>query len=369
MKVTFIILMGLAAGCSDAAAPRVDGRTASPAGTSSADPSTFDSGTELRVEVPESGRAYVKLDPPSAVTPADPATSVDWDLAFEGFDVFTNGGASGSGRAAAFGPLDAIAFVDDVAPAVPFLFPDRAGGAFLDWYDYEGAPSHALWSRYHVFGVKDGDRLWKVQLLTYYGERDGAPVAGLYRLRYAELTAQGSGPTVEPPALDGSAGGPQAPESTPSECLDLATGARTMLTPAEARASVAWHLCFRRQTVSVNGEIGGPRGVGAVDLDADRTATETIEEVKARTPESELARFDAVTAASFEGRTFRGDRVVRAFGDAWIDRQKTPLEPARAERLVVDAAGKRHLVGFVRFESPTPRSVGAVVMRIKPTRG
>lgn len=345
----------------DAGASRADG---------GADEAAFDTGTELRIPVPETGRVYVELATPAIVTPAgDPKTSADWDLAFEGLDLFTNSGVSGSGKGAAFGPLDAITFIGDTAPLVPFLAPDKAGGAFLDWYAYDGS-SHALWSRYHVYGVRDGARLWKVQILTYYGQRDGAAVSSLYKIRYAELTSGGSGATREVADLDGTAGGLTAPPASPSECLDLASGARTMLTPDAARASTAWHLCFRRDSISVNGESGGPRGITAVDLDADKTAGETVSALVAKTADGEKAAFDAALATSFDGRTWRGDRVVSAFSDKWIDPVRSPLAPANAAWLVQDAAGtKKFLVGFISFQNPTPKSPGTVVVRIKPVKG
>ncbi len=326
----------------------------------------FDAGEELRVSVPESGRVYVKLaSPPAVVTPADPASDETWDLAFEGLDVYTNSGPSGPGAASAFGPLDPIVFLEDVAPDVPFLSMDRAGGAFVRWYFYEGAPYHALYSRFHVYGVKDGDKLYRVQILGYYGKRDGVPVSALYRIRYSEVGQ----PPKEALDLDGTAGGTTPDPNAPSECIDLGTDQRMMLTPAEARASSAWHLCFRREEISVNGELGGPRGVGAVDLDADKTATEKLEEVIERTPESELGRFEAVTAESFEGHTFRGDRIVSAFSGLWTTRNAVPPAPANVAWLVVGADGKsRYLVGFVRFEGATETSPGTIVMRVKAVR-
>jgi hypothetical protein len=333
-----------------------------------ADVATFQSGRELRVPVPETGRTYVRLNPPSIVAVTDPKASLEWDLAFEGYDVFTNGGVSGGGRAASFGPLAALGFVSDTAPQVPFLFIDKTGGAFVDFYEYEGAPTHALWSRYHVFGVKDGARLWKVQVLTYYGQRDGASISGLYRIRYAELTGATSGPTQEV-QLDGTAGGAQAPVTAPSECIDFGTGARVMLTPDAARASNAWHLCFRRQTISVNGELGGPRGIGAIDLEADKTASETLGMLQMRTPESERSRFDAVTAAAFEGKVLRGDRVISGFGDGWVDSRSAGKRPAYATWLAVEASGnQKHLIAFSSFEVPTSKSPGTVVMFTKPVK-
>jgi len=361
-----LVAASLAAGCSDAAAPR-GAESAADANTSS---SAFESGTELRIPVPEGGRAYVRLEgAPAVVDVPDPKASLAWDLAFEGTDVFTNGGVSGAGKSAAFGPLDATTFAGDTAPVVPFLVQDKAGGAFLDWYAYEGT-SHALFSRYHVYGVRDGGRLWKVQVLGYYGQRDGAAVSALYTLRYAELTTSGVGPTREVSGLDGTSNGTSAGDGARSECLDFATDARVMLSPAEARASAAWHLCFRRASIVVNGEMGGPRGVTAVDVQAEASATESIDAVKMRTAASERPAFDAVVASSFDGKVLRGDRIVSAFSDRWFDETRAPLAPANATWVVQNAAGtQKYLVGFTAFEAPTTRSPGTVVARIKPVKG
>lgn len=331
----------------------------------------FASGVELRVNVPASGRVYVKLGgSPAVVTPAaDPKTDLGWDIAFEGFEVYTNSGPSGGGAAAGFGPLDSLVFIEDVAPAVPFLSEDRTGGAFVRWWFYDGA-NHALDSRFHVFGVKDADKEYKVQILGYYGDRDGAPVSGLYRVRFAEVTAGGVGPVSDIAGLDGTAGGPQGGPDSPSECIDLGTKTRTMLTQAQARTSTAWHLCFRRQDISVNGDIGGPRNVGAVDLEADKIATETIEQVAALTPESEQARFDTVNAQSLAGKSFRGDGIVSAFTTLWTEPGSNPPTPRNSAWLVQGADGKsKFLIGFSKFENMTPTSPGTVVMRVKAVSG
>ncbi|AKV02805.1 hypothetical protein AKJ09_09468 [Labilithrix luteola] len=363
-----------AAACSDSAGSSShDGTTLPTEGGATKDAGntdeTFASGTELRVTVPASGRVYVNLASASVVDVAgDPLAQSNWDLAFDGLDVFTNSGPSGNGAGGSFGPLDAITFVSETAPTVPFIAADKAGGAFLDWYAYDGT-AHALWSRYHVYGVKDGDHLFKVQVLGYYGEREGAPVSGIYAIRYAELGAA-SGETKALSDLDGTAGGTSAPAGATSECLDLVNGARTLLTPAEAATSSAWSLCFRRASISVDGEKAGPRGVLAVDLQAADTAHETVEAMKTKTADSETARFDAVNGASFEGKTFRGDRIVSGFGEAWIDATKSPLVPAAGTWLAVDASGKqKYVLGFRAFENPTTTSPGTVVMRIKPVKG
>jgi hypothetical protein len=355
----------IVAACSDSASKPSQ---AGPGGTDAgpdADPFTI--GDELDVKVPDTGRAYVKLgSPPQIVTiSGDPKASNGWDLAFEGLDVFTNSGVSGNGQCASFGPLDSVVFLDDSVPQVPFLITDKTGGAFIRWYAYDGT-AHALFSRFHVFGVKDGTRTFKVQVEGYYAERDGAPVSALYGLRYAEVTATGSNPTQELTMLDGTAGGTNAPADTPSECLDLTTGQRVMLTPAQALTSSAWDLCFRRENISVNGEQGGPRGVGAIDLNAADTATETLVQVQARTADSEKGRFDAVDANALANQAYRGDRVVSSFSDLWIAAGSNPPAPRKDAWYVVAADGNgKYLVGFARFDGASQKTPGTVVMRVK----
>lgn len=352
----------LAVGCDDTAGPRNNTTPSLDAGAD-ADPIST-GGAELKVAVPESGRVFVKLGgEPAVVTPADPSTDKGWDLAFEGLDVYTNSGPSGSGQSRAFGPNDAVVFIGDVAPEVPdvLLTGDKTGGAFVRWYFYEGAPTHALHSRFHVFGVKDGDKAYKVQVLSYYGERDGAPVNALFRVRWQQVIPQAGG-VQDMSGIDGTASGADAA----NECLDLGTGQKISLTPAEALASSAWHLCFRRQNISVNGELGGPRNVGAVDFEAEKVATETLPEILERTPESEQARFDAITGPDFQAPTFRGDRVVSAFSGLWLKKGVTPPAPEQVAWLVVGADGKsKYLVGFARFEGATNTNPGTIVMRVK----
>ncbi|MDC3953695.1 HmuY family protein [Polyangium jinanense] len=324
----------------------------------------------FEVPVPAEGRTYVSLAKPEIVVPEGDATaSTAWDLAFEKLDVFTNSGASGSGEGGAFGPLDAVTFDDGIAPAVPFMTKDESGGAFRDFWAYD--PSvHVLWVRYHVYGVRDGDKQWKVQVLGYYAEQQGAPVAAIYRVRWAEVTSAGVGPTQTLADIDGTAGGSQAPEDAPSECLDLGTGARTKHTPAEALTTKDWHLCFRRASVSVNGELGGPRGVTAVDLHAAETKDETLDIVKTRTDDSELPRFDAVGHAELSDPklVWRGDRIFSALSDYWIDRAAATPAPTDATWLVQSAADgvSRYLLVFDRFDGATADGPGKVVLRVKP---
>jgi hypothetical protein len=332
-----------------------------------------DLGVELTVDVPATGRVFVDLKTPGiAPVDGDGSASKAWDIAFEGYNVYTNGGLSGPGDAGALGPYGPEVFASGVDPASPIITRDAIGGPFLTWYAYDYKnPAHALYSRYHVFGVKDADRLWKVQILSYYGEVEGAPVSAMYRLRYAALTSDETSPTQELSHLDGTAGGATGNEDTPSECLNLETGARISLAPADAVASEAWHLCFRREVISVNGELGGPRGVTAVDIDAAKTPFEAPDELAKKSAESELGRFDAATyeALSDPKLGYRGDRIVSIFADQWIDPSASPAQPLQASWVVVTADGDtRFIVTFTRFEGPTESSPGTIVMRVKPVK-
>jgi len=324
----------------------------------------FDQGKELKVAV--NGPTFVRLDPLSIVTPADPKTSMEWDLQFNGWDVFTNSGVSGGGQCQSFGPLDLSAFFETTAPEVPFLYQDITGGAFYRWYAYEGAPNHTLWSRNHTYGIVDGTRMFKLQVVGYYGMQMGAPVTAIYSIRYAEVTSTGVMPTQTLTDIDGTAGGPTGTDATQSECVDLGTGMKVKLNVAESKASMAWHICFRRDKISVNGELGGPRNIGALDFDAEKTPTETVEMVKAEPQMSRDMRFDAVNASTFQGKMFRGDRVISAYTDLWIDRTKNPITPRSAAFLSYAADGKRpFVIGFPKFEGASAQGPGTVVMRVK----
>lgn len=354
--------LACAAGCGDSAGepPPSQGAQLAPG----ANP--FESGAALSVPVTSERTTYVSLAGPSVVDVGDPRTDGGWDLAFTGAEVRTNSGISGSGAGGAFGPLDAATFAGDRAPAVPKLSPDKAGGAFAAWYAYDGA-SHALWSRYPVVGVRTAGRLFKVQVLSYYGKRDGAVLPALFQVRYAELGGSGGGMTnVE--NLDATAGGVAAKPDAPSECLNLVTGARPMHTESEARASDDWHLCFRREAITVNGGVGGPGDVTAARLGSPPDPDDDdLGPVKAKTADSERAAFDAVTAASFDGCAFRGDRVVSAFDEGWLTDGADPVAPTASTWLVRSAAGDRtYFVAAERFVGATSRSPGTVALRVKP---
>ncbi len=329
-------------------------------------------GTPLEVEVPASGRVYVDLEGPAVIEVDDPDNSFVWDLAIEGYEIFTNGGLSGPGDGGGFGPLDLQTFADGERPAVPFIIEDEAGGAFVRWWAYDGN-DHVIYSRFHTYGIRDeADRLFKTQIITFYGEVAGGPVSALYKVRFAEVTPGDNGTVTQIDDLDGTAGGVNPSDDAPSGCLDLASGSVLMLTPAEAKASNAWHLCFRRDSISVNGELGGPRGVGAVDVDAaSLTEEETVDEVKNLTAEGELPAFEAIDHATLDDPAleYRGDRILSFFGTRWYDASASPRVPRPVSWMPVGADGEAiFLLVIDALEGATADTPGTIKMRIKQVR-
>jgi hypothetical protein len=311
-------------------------------GNSGSAGSTNTDGAALELTVGPDSRTFVELGTPSVLddVAGTGSESIAWDLALEGHDVFTNGGISGPGNASAFGPLSSPTYLSDTAPDVPLMLKDRAGGALIDWYKYAGA-THQLFSRYHIYGLQDGGRFYKLQILGYYGEQLGAPVAALYRVRYAEVTANGVGKLHEVSDIDAIAGGSKDDDKQPSGCLDLDSEQVTPLTPAEATASDAWQLCFRRESISVNGGLSGPRGMQAVDLQGAQTADETAMDIQARTAASEQKPFDDADFAALTDAAlaYSADGVVTAFGQRWLEAGSDPLALSDSVWLVIGADG------------------------------
>lgn len=325
-------------------------------------------GAELVVDVAAEEPTFVRLGSATAVTGS---AEEDWDLRLQGWDIFTNGGASGGGKGAAFGPLSFDYLLEGRDPTeVPFLFEDKAAGAFRDWYAYDGQ-WHTLYSRFHVYGVRSGERLFKAQVLGYYGDVQGAPIGALYRLRYAEVTPESAGSVVEVKQLDATAGGLGGDEGAASAALSLVRGDYAQLTPSQAAASTSWDLLFRRDSISVNGGLGGPGDVTAVDLDA-ASQGESLEQLKQLSAESEAARFERVDHAALTSPElkYRGDRVVSAFTDAWIDLGSEPPALARDNTwLVIDADGRsRFLVAITKLEGSTHDAAGTITLRILKVR-
>lgn len=342
--------------------------TLEPEATTEAD----DPSDVLELTVGPDSRSFVELSGPSQVElSGSGADSLAWDLALQGRDVFSNGGVSGPGNSSAFGPLSAPTILSDSAPDTPLLLKDRAGGALLDWYDY-GGDTHLLYSRYHVYGLRDGEQLYKLQILSYYADQLGAPISAHYHIRYAQLSADGeSGETREIDEIDARAGGSKDDRSEPSACLELDSQRISMLTPEQAAESEAWHVCFRRETIAVNGGLSGPRGVAAVDLQASETSDETEAEIQARSAESELALFEGVDgdALSADSLRWREDGVATVFAERWLEPGTQP--PALSDTvwfvIAADGSGK-YLLKFEALSGDPSIEQARLSLRAKSVR-
>src|SRR5690349_13588002 len=88
------LLAALAAGCGSEPIDEPPAAMPGTGGTTGGDVQPSDA---LTVAVSATRATYVKLGVPALVGVTDAATSTDWDLGFEGYDVLTNGGLSGPG--------------------------------------------------------------------------------------------------------------------------------------------------------------------------------------------------------------------------------------------------------------------------------
>ncbi len=133
--------------------------------------------------------------------------AADWDLKVEvagrAWNIWTNGGISGSGSGGAFGPFDATTAANYASGTTSpggrdirrMYRQDSVGGIFKDntWYAYSLQKNNKLWPNYRVYAVDTGTGFFKVQLLSYY---DQAGVSGNYTVRYAPLTGTSRFETV-----------------------------------------------------------------------------------------------------------------------------------------------------------------------------
>lgn len=270
-----------------------------------------------------------------------------WDLRFEQADIYTNSGVSGSGEGGAFGPYPIDQYFESGYPEVPFIMKDKFAGAFGTWYNYDLMGGHILYSNFYTYGIISGGKYYKLQVLSYYGSVGGAPVSAVYSIRYANVSAQGSGTVQVVENLDGTVGGTSGSGENKGTCIKLDSGQKLELTASEAQASSAWDLCFNRTAISVNGGLSGPGGVEAVRLhEGDEIP---LAEAKTFTTENTLPAFNAVSFSDLTNPKwiYRGDRVVSAFNDTvdWLETSAPPV-PGEYSWLVIGNSGASFLVAF-----------------------
>jgi hypothetical protein len=131
---------------------------------------------------------YFDLDGSGIVQVADPFEESTWDLAFQRFNVKSNGGSSGNGNVEI-----AVSGTDDFTQPLPTgsleWYSDTGSGdrisyAFAadgNWYKYSFA-THTLESRRMVMAVRSTEGVvYRLQMLTYY---DQFLIAGFPTFRY-----------------------------------------------------------------------------------------------------------------------------------------------------------------------------------------
>jgi hypothetical protein len=104
---------------------------------------------------------------------AEVGAGEEWDLHFAGYDIRVNGGVSGEGQAGASQASEAFADITDAGDLPSFLYPGDAFGGVFDehsWYRYNVQGQHQIWPTYDVFLIKQGEAVFKVQLVGYYDE-------------------------------------------------------------------------------------------------------------------------------------------------------------------------------------------------------
>lgn len=125
-------------------------------------------------------------------------TTTDWDIKVEytnrSYNIWTNGGTSGSGAGAAFGTVAAADIGDYPSGTlhtngrnISSLYKsDSAGGLFVDnsWYAYGLQGNSKLWPNYRVYAIDSGSAEYALQILSYY---DLADTSGHITFRYKEL--------------------------------------------------------------------------------------------------------------------------------------------------------------------------------------
>ena len=241
------------------------------------------------------GWAFASIEDEGVVSVSDPATSADWDIAFNATRVMLNGGAAGPGgvlgycvcQNAGASDADVIAMTADAElaefdavsaadiPAESSFESEVLHTAINGWYSGTGASAVAEADLAWLLRLQDGTSFAKLRVTSLSAPT--ASHAGEVTIEYAlQPTAEAAFEAVQTVTLDAS-----APVS-----LDLNTGSAT---PADG----AWDLSLEGFTLRLN---GGESGSGAA----------------AATPSPEP--FEAITTAAVDSRAYQSDAFAGVFG-------------------------------------------------------
>lgn len=137
------------------------------------------------------GSVYFDIETLSQVISTGPwDIRVEYNAAETFFNIYTNGGASGTGDGGAFPIGNEPGLITDGGDAtqIPFYFTDSAGGIFIDsiWYAYNlTGTDHQLWPNYRVYLIQTNGEVYKLQILSYYHPQSAQ--SAWYTIRFQQI--------------------------------------------------------------------------------------------------------------------------------------------------------------------------------------
>ncbi len=255
------------------------------------------------------GWAYASLGDSAIVTLVDPATSSDWDVAFNATKVMLNGGAAGPAGVSAYcicqnaaasdaqviamTPESELADFDSVdaadIPAAGAFVSDTLIPAFKGWYTGNGASATAATGKTYLLRLDNDTSFAKLRVLALEGPSEGN--AGTVRIEYAvqvnAVAAFGAVDTIDLPAA-----GPTL--------VDLNAG-------ATVTSGTLWDLKVSGWEIFTNAGVSGSKTVGVY---ADTTA------------------FGNVTSAALPSQAYASDAFGGVFaGSPWYRYNIDPSAP------------------------------------------
>ena len=220
-----------------------------------------------------------------------------WDIRAEGWQLFLNGGESGPERA---GGIDMelldlemkFGELNRKNQMLYFFFYDSYACALSDWWWYALDGTHTLFSNYHVYVARRGDRDFAVQMIDYYRVIDNSAEAGYPEFRWAEIPTDGGPTELFDEDIEATAGGLGAVFDDPANKWTYFSFDEGVLdlTDEQSLTDDRWDLGFKRFNIKSNSGLSGPAGVVTLDFDIDRG--EEAADVLEFTPATELPRFD-----------------------------------------------------------------------------
>ena len=140
------------------------------------------------------GIGYVDFSSGMEVTPGNPATSTDWDIAFTDYEIHLNCAVWGAGDASSYS-----AYLDDdltggdptnfdgittAVEAFGGFFPDSYESALSGWWGYN-SDTHIVYTKDRVFLIKSEGNVYKLQITSYTHPETNT--TGWITFRWAEL--------------------------------------------------------------------------------------------------------------------------------------------------------------------------------------